>query len=320
MAEQPLVILDTPALYYRAFYALPSSLTAPDGTPVNAVRGLVDIIGHLITRLGSARVVAAWDSSWRPAFRTDLLPSYKAHRITSTEPEPSETPDDLLPQLPLIQEALELAGIPVLGATGYEADDVIATLAANIAGPVVAVSSDRDLVQLVDDSGRIQLLLVGKKMAEALLLDGAAVIEKFGVPPSAYLELAAVRGDKSDGIPGVPGIGDKTAAQLLTGYGNLEAVLTAAAEGGGPHGLSPRRAGLLAENADAVRLGLRVMTAVRDVPLETERIAALPSPGRDAEALSALTAQHSLGAGVGRLLAAQDAAGPNGPPATGSPS
>jgi 5'-3' exonuclease len=235
----PALLLDTASLYYRAYFALPETLVAPDGTPINAVRGTLDTIAALATARGSSFAVACWDDDWRPQWRVDLVASYKAHRVVeadSASPGPSaegqeEVPDTLAPQIDMLRELLPALGVPVVGAAEAEADDVIADLSTSIPGRVDIASGDRDLVQLVSD--RVTLLFTGGSSASRggapwLVLDPTATAERFGVPPHLYADLAILRGDPSDGLPGARGIGDKTAQALVTAFGDLDAIIAAA--------------------------------------------------------------------------------------------
>ena len=235
----PALLLDTASLYYRSYFALPETLVAPDGTPVNAVRGVLDTVAAMVSARGSARVVACWDEDWRPQWRVDLVPSYKTHRVAEdtashgavTSEVMEEVPDTLAPQVDLLREILPALGVPVVGAPEAEADDVIADLSAQLAGPVDIASGDRDLVQLVDD--RVTLLFTGGSSASRggkpwVTIDPQTAAERFGVAPILYADLAILRGDPSDGLPGARGIGDKTAQALVAAYGDLHGILAAA--------------------------------------------------------------------------------------------
>ena len=234
----PVLLLDGASMWFRSYFGVPSSLTAPDGRPVNAVRGFIDSIAQLVTRERPSRLVVCLDLDWRPAWRVDLIPSYKAHRVAEVDEveeadEVEEVPDDLSPQVDMIMEVLDAYGFATAGADGYEADDVLGTLAAAERNdPVVVVSGDRDLLQLVgDDPVAVRVLYLGRGMSNATTFGPQEVAEKYGVPlhraGEAYAELALLRGDPSDGLPGVPGVGEKTAATMLTKYGSLENILTA---------------------------------------------------------------------------------------------
>lgn len=233
-----LLLLDGASMWFRSYFGVPSSITAPDGRPVNALRGFLDAVATVITRERPTRLVVCRDDDWRPQWRVDLIPSYKAHRVAVEEPDGQpdveEVPDDLTPQVDMITELLDAFGIPTAGAPESEADDVLGTLVTRERkDPVVVVSGDRDLLQLVrDDPIEVRVLYLGRGLAKATKWGPAEVAEYYGVPVDragpAYAELALMRGDPSDGLPGVPGVGEKTAATLLAQHGSLEAILAAA--------------------------------------------------------------------------------------------
>ena len=234
----PLLLLDGASMWFRSFYGVPSSITAPDGRPVNAVRGFLDSMAVVITRHRPSRLVVCLDLDWRPDFRVKRIPSYKAHRLLQQNPDGrtdvEQVPDELTPQIQMIEEILDAFGICTGGAPGYEADDVIGTLAARERrDPVVVVSGDRDLLQVVaDDPVPVRVLYLGRGLNNATMMGPAEVAERYGLPAdragAAYAELALLRGDPSDGLPGVPGVGEKTAATLLAQHGSLSAILAAA--------------------------------------------------------------------------------------------
>lgn len=234
----PLVLLDGASMWFRSYFGVPNSITAPDGRPVNALRGFLDAMATVITRERPGRLVVCRDDDWRPQWRVDLIPSYKAHRVLEEhpdgEPDVEEVPDELTPQVDMIFEILDAFGIPTAGAAEHEADDVLGTLAAREErDPVVVVSGDRDLLQLVrDEPVPVRVLYLGSGLAKATKWGPVEVAEKYGVPVDragpAYAELALLRGDPSDGLPGVSGIGEKTAATLLAQHKSLENILAAA--------------------------------------------------------------------------------------------
>ncbi|MBV9203930.1 MAG: 5'-3' exonuclease, partial [Actinobacteria bacterium] len=229
------MLLDTASLYFRAFFGVPDTVRAPDGTPVNAVRGLLDMIARLVRARQPTRLVACWDADWRPAFRVAAIPSYKAHRLAEDGNE--QTPSALDPQVPVIEDVLTASGVAVAGQPGFEADDVIATLAARSAEPVDVVTGDRDLFQLVDDARGIRVIYTVRGLTNMDIIDEAAVSAKYGIPGRAYADFAALRGDPSDGLPGVPGVGEKTAAALIRTFGSVAGIMTALDRG---HGGFPR--------------------------------------------------------------------------------
>ncbi|MGZ5389027.1 MAG: 5'-3' exonuclease, partial [Aeromicrobium sp.] len=225
MSTQPrILLLDTASLYYRAFFGIPDTLKAPDGTVVNALRGLLDFVSTLKTAYEPDIIVACWDDAWRPTWRVELMPTYKTHRLADPDGDAEDTPELLSPQVPLIAEALDLVGIPVVGAPDCEADDVIGTIAQLWPGPVDVVTGDRDLFQLVDDARGVRILYTARGVNKLDKVDNDWIKAKYGINGSQYVDFAVMRGDPSDGIPGVAGIGDKTAATLIDSYGDLAGI------------------------------------------------------------------------------------------------
>ncbi|NUS16255.1 MAG: 5'-3' exonuclease [Streptomyces sp.] len=299
------MLLDTASLYFRAYFGVPESVRAPDGTPVNAVRGLLDFIARLVADHSPTGLVACMDADWRPQWRVDLIPSYKAHRVADEAEGTEEVPDTLSPQVPVIEAVLDAVGIARVGVPGYEADDVIGTLAAGSAGPVAIVTGDRDLFQLVDDARRVRVLFPRKGVGDIDVLDEAAIEERYGVRARQYADFAALRGDPSDGLPGVKGIGEKTAAQLVSEYGDLAAVRAAAAD---PFSrLTPARRRNIAAAAEYLDVAPRVVAVAKDVPLPPFDPAVPKVPAAPA-ALDALAATWGLGGSLTRLLGALAAA------------
>ncbi|WP_030669527.1 5'-3' exonuclease [Streptomyces rimosus] len=300
------MLLDTASLYFRAYFGVPESVRAPDGTPVNAVRGLLDFIARLVQDHQPDDLVACMDFDWRPQWRVDLIPSYKAHRVAeeapagSPEPDAEEVPDTLSPQVPVIEEVLDAIGIARVGAAGYEADDVIGTLTARAAGPVDIVTGDRDLFQLADDRRGIRVLYPLKGVGTLQITDEALLREKYGVDGRGYADLALLRGDPSDGLPGVPGIGEKTAAKLLAAYGDLAGIMAAVDDPASR--LTPSQRKRLAESRPYVEVAPKVVRVAADVPVP-DFDAALPGEPADPERLEALAEQWGLGGSLQRLLA-----------------
>jgi 5'-3' exonuclease len=311
----PLLLLDGASMWFRSYFGVPSSITAPDGRPVNALRGFLDAVATLITRERPARLVVCLDLDWRPQFRVDLIPSYKAHRVAVPEPDGQpdveEVPDELTPQVDMILEVLDAYGIATAGAPGFEADDVLGTLAARERqDPVVVVSGDRDLLQLVGDHPvRVRVLYLGRGLAKATTFGPQEVAERYGVPVdragAAYAELALLRGDPSDGLPGVAGIGEKTAATLLAQHGSLEAILAAAHD---PKSKMPKayRSKLLAatDYIEAAEPVVRVATAA-PVTLSTESDT-LPLVANHPRRVAELAASLGVTSSIGRLQKALD--------------
>lgn len=296
------MLLDTASLYFRAYFGVPESVKAPDGTPVNAVRGLLDFITRLVQDHRPDSLVACMDADWRPHWRVELIPSYKAHRVAEEVPggpDAEETPDTLSPQVPVIEDVLDAIGIARVGVAEYEADDVIGTYAARATGPVDIVTGDRDLYQLVDDARGIRVLYPLKGVGTLQVTDGALLREKYGVDGSGYVDLALLRGDPSDGLPGVPGIGEKTAAKLLDAFGDLAGIMAAVDDP--KSGLTPSQRRRLDEARPYVAVAPKVVRVASDVPLPDVDVA-LPREPRDPAALDELAARWGLGGSLQRLL------------------
>jgi len=315
--DAPLLLLDAASLYFRAYYGVPESITAPDGTPVNAVRGFTDMVARLIELRRPSRLVACLDLDWRPAFRVAAIPSYKAHRVAQeTGPgvtDVEEVPDTLSPQVPLILELLAAAGLAAAGADGYEADDVIGTLAAaERRDPVEVVSGDRDLFQVVRaEPTVVQVVYLGRGLAKAEVIGPAELASRYGLPETgagpAYADLAALRGDPSDGLPGVPGIGEKTAATLISRFGSVEGLLAALDDP--QSALAPGMRAKLRAARDYLELAPTVVRVATDAPVRPDRDDTLPLMPADPDALAALQRKWGLGTAVDRLVAALHARG-----------
>lgn len=308
----PLLLLDGASMWFRSFYGVPASITSPDGKPVNAVRGFLDTVATLIAGHRPHRLVVCLDLDWRPRFRVELIPSYKAHRVEQQNPDPDpdveEVPDELTPQVEMILEILDGFGIATAGAPGFEADDVLGTLAAaERSDPVIVVSGDRDLLQVVTDGPvPVKVLYLGQGLARATLFGPAEVAERYGVPAdragAAYAELALLRGDPSDGLPGVPGIGEKTAARLLAQHGSLAQILAAAADptSAMPQGVRAKLHGAAAY-IEAAGPVVRVAT---DAPVTLSTAAdTLPSASAHPadEHLTELGARYGVASSIDRL-------------------
>ncbi|WP_153454374.1 5'-3' exonuclease [Streptomyces smaragdinus] len=298
------MLLDTASLYFRAYFGVPESVRAPDGTPVNAVRGLLDFIARLVQDHGPDDLVACMDADWRPQWRVDLIPSYKAHRVLEehpgdTEPDVEEVPDTLSPQVPVIEEVLDALGIARVGVAPYEADDVIGTLTGHAKGPVDIVTGDRDLFQLIDDARGVRVIYPVRGVGNATLMDEAALREKYGVDGPGYVDLALLRGDPSDGLPGVPGIGEKTAAKLIAAYGDLAGIMAAVDDPAS--GLSPSQRRKLDASRPYVAVAPTVVRVAGDVPLPAFD-PALPAAPAQPERLLELSERWGLRSSLNRVL------------------
>jgi 5'-3' exonuclease len=297
------MVLDSASMYFRAFFGVPEVL-APDGTPVNAVRGFLDFISRLVGEYRPTHLVCAWDNDWRPQWRVDLLPSYKAHRVVAAKPGPTpdieEVPDPLERQIPVIQAVLTAFGICVIGADGYEADDVIGTLATGADMPVDVVTGDRDLFQLVDDAHGVRILYIARGVGKHERVTDHVLVEKYAVLPSQYADFATLRGDASDGLPGVGGVGEKTASSLLLKYGDLRGIVAAAEDADSDLAPGPRRK--IIDAADYLAVAPKVVAVARDIDLGAYD-AELPATPRDPEHLTALAEEFNLVNAVARLTA-----------------
>ncbi|OZE74875.1 flap endonuclease [Rhodococcus sp. 15-649-2-2] len=312
--KSPLLLLDGASLWFRAYYALPESITAPDGRPVNAVRGFLDMISALIARTEPSRLAVCLDLDWRPQFRVDLVPSYKAHRVAEAAPEVAESeevPETLTPQVDMIMDVLAALGIATAGAEGLEADDVLGTLAARERqDPVVVVSGDRDLLQVAaDEPNEVRVLYVGRGLAKAELFDPALVSERYGVPlhraGAAYAELALLRGDASDGLPGVKGIGEKTASTLMLQYESVAALRDAALDPSSDMARGIRAK--LANASDYLDAALPVVRVVTDADVVLSKSDEIPAEPADVDALNELAETLGVENAVARLVTAMAA-------------
>ncbi len=270
-------------MFFRAFYAIPQTMRGPDGTLVNAVRGTLDNLARYVTERRPLHVAFTTDEDWRPDWRVELIPGYKEHR--TAEP----IPPALIPQVPVILEALTAVGVDVVGRDGYEAEDIVASLVTKVEPPVEIASGDRDLFSLV--RGRDVIVLYPQKGGVAEV-DEAEVARRYSIPGRAYADYAILRGDPSDGLPGISGVGDKTAAELVTRYGSVAAMLEAGVF---------RNA-----NADYLARALKVVPPVNDLPVE------VPSGRRDSypddpEKVEALARKYGIASNLERLTKALNA-------------
>ncbi|WP_182543525.1 5'-3' exonuclease [Halosaccharopolyspora lacisalsi] len=303
------MVVDAAGLWFRSYYALPESLTAADGTPVNAVRGFCDMLARLITDRRPTRLVVCLDDDWRPRFRVAALPSYKAHRVAEAgDGAAEEVPDALGPQIPIVLELLRALGLTTAEAEGLEADDVLGTLVEREHhDDVEVITGDRDLFQLVrDEPTRTRVVYVGAGLSKVQDYGPAELAERYDLPVeragAAYAEMAVLRGDPSDGLPGVAGIGEKTAAKLITQFGSLEAVLAAEA---GDRRLTARQRTKLAEADDYLTAATEVVRVVRDANVVRDHSDDhLPDSPAAPDRVAALREHWNLGRSVDRLVTA----------------
>ena len=332
-----LQLLDLAGIYFRAFYAVPTSMTSPDGRPVNAVRGSLDILARVIADARPTRVIACLDLDWRPAWRVELIPSYKTHRVLepqealARDPEPADqgrsgptpaaaphsgtagssadieqVPDELSPQVPILLDVLAAIGIATAGAPGFEADDVIGTLAAaETRDPVEVVTGDRDLFQVARDSDPpVSVRYIGAGMSKAAVYRASDVAGRYNIPEGSYADFAALRGDPSDGLPGVPGVGDKTAATLINRFGSVEGLIDAI--DGRSTGLTASMRAKLVAARPYLQVAPKVVRVAADAPVVVQPVGgdALPREPLDPGGLSELVRRHGIGGATARLVAA----------------
>jgi len=294
------MLLDTASLYYRAFFGMPDTVTAPDGTPVNAIRGLLDQMTLLVRTRQPSSLVACWDNDWRPDFRVQAVPTYKAHRL-APDGSSEETPPALAVQVPVIREVLTAAGIAIAGHDGFEADDIMGTLATRSRDPVDVVTGDRDLFQLVDDSRQVRVIYTVRGLRNMDVIDEAAIAAKYDIPGRSYADFAALRGDPSDGLPGVPGVGEKTAAALVRSFGSLDGIRHALdmGHGGFPKGARDK----LMKARDYLDISMSVVRVVDTVPLPPVP-GTLPVTISDVVKMKDLGTRWGLGSSLGRFISA----------------
>ena len=295
-----LMLLDSASLWYRAYYGMPDTLLAPDGTPVNAIRGYLDMTARLVVIYKPNRIVACLDGDWRPSWRVDIFPEYKANRLEEDSEEEVE-PETLTPQIPILLDILDLFGIPVVGVDDYEADDVMATYAEIEPGPIRIVTGDRDLFQMVDDQRDIKVVYLAKGISQHDLVDVKYVSDKYAIPGDRYDLFAMFRGDPSDGLPGVKGIGEKGAAVIANNFATVEDALAAAHEAHAS--LPPALAKKIIAGAEYLSIAPKLVRVARDAPLPKVDLA-MPKAPADLSKLYQVKDQYSLGASIDRLIAA----------------
>jgi 5'-3' exonuclease len=274
------LLIDGSSLIFRAYYGVREGARAPDGSDVNAIRGFLERLARLIVQRRPRRLVVADDWAWRPDWRVEMIPTYKSHRVA--EPVPA----GLEPQIPVIRDLLERVGIDMIGVTDHEAEDVIATLCRLAPGTIEIASGDRDLFALVEDP-RVSVLYPEK--SGLAVIDEGEVTRRYGIPGRRYADFAILRGDPSDGLPGLKGVGNVTAAGMIRRYGDIAGVL--------------RERPLRDEDREYLESAMSVVPPVADLPI------ALPSGRRDAypadeAAMRSLASHYGVADSCDRLLAA----------------
>ena len=292
-----LMLLDSASLWYRAFFGMPDTLVSPSGLQVNAIRGFLDMTSKLINLYKPNRIVACLEGDWRPSWRVELFPDYKMNRLDETGEE--EEPDTLTPQIPILLDLLEALGIPMLGVDDYEADDLMATLAVNQPGPVRIVTGDRDLFQLVDDKRDVKIVYLAKGVANHDLVDLKWIERKYEIPGDRYGLFAMIRGDASDGLPGIKGIGEKGAASIAKQFTDLTEVMKAAVSN--DERLTPNLRKKLLESGEYAKIAPRLVGCATDVSIPEMKIH-IPSEPLDSKKVQNIKDEYGLGTSVDRIM------------------
>ena len=294
-----LMLLDSASLWYRAYFGMPDTLVSPTGEPVNAIRGYLDMTARLINLYKPNRLVACIEGDWRPSWRVELFPEYKANRLDVEGEE--EEPDTLGPQIPILLDLLEAFGIPLVGVDDYEADDVMASFAVREKGPIKIVTGDRDLFQLVDDKRKVNVVYLAKGITNHDHVDIKWIADKYDIPGERYALFAMIRGDASDGLPGIRGIGEKGAAVIAKQFTTLEEVMKAAATD--DERLTPNARKKLLESSAYAKIAPKLVFCALDVPLPNLDLS-MPKRPKNLDEIYQYQKDYGLGASVDRLIAA----------------
>ena len=292
-----LMLLDSASLWYRAYFGMPDTLVSPSGLQVNAIRGYLDMTSKLINLYKPNRIVACLEGDWRPSWRVELFPDYKINRLDESGEE--EEPDTLSPQIPILLDLLEALGFPMLGVDDYEADDLMATFAVNQPGPVRIVTGDRDLFQLVDDKRDVKVVYLAKGIANHDLVDLKWIEQKYEIPGDRYGLFAMIRGDASDGLPGIKGIGEKGAASIAKQFTNLDEVMKAATND--DERLTTNIRKKLLESAEYAKIAPKLVGCATDVSIPEMKID-LPNKPLDTQKIQDIKEEFGLGTSVDRIM------------------
>ena len=295
-----LMLLDSASLWYRAYYGMPDTLLSPSGLPVNAIRGYLDMTARLVAMYKPNRLVACIEGDWRPSWRVDLWPEYKANRL-EVGSDDEEEPETLTPQIPILLDLIDAFGIPMVGVDDYEADDVMATFATKEKGPIRVVTGDRDLFQLVDDKKDVKVVYLAKGITNHDLVDTAFVANKYAIPGDRYALFAMFRGDPSDGLPGVKGIGEKGAALIANLFSTPEEALEGALVG--HEALPAALAKKIIAGEEYLKIAPTLVHCARDVALPSMDLG-IPKKPSDLSQIYQMKEEYGLGASVDRLISA----------------
>ncbi len=295
-----LMLLDSASLWYRAYYGMPDTLLSPSGMPVNAIRGYLDMTARLISMYSPNRIVACIEGDWRPTWRVEPFPEYKANRLEEGR-EVEEEPETLTPQIPVLLDLIDAFGIPMVGVDDYEADDVMATFAVREKGPIRVVTGDRDLFQMVDDQKDVKIVYLARGISQHDLVDSKWVANKYSIPGDRYALFAMFRGDPSDGLPGVKGIGEKGAALIANNFATVDEAL-AGAQAEHPS-LTPALAKKIIAGEEYLKIAPTLVHCARDVAIPKMDIS-MPKKPDDLSLIYQMKEEYGLGASIDRLISA----------------
>jgi 5'-3' exonuclease len=293
------MLLDSASLWYRAYFGMPDTLVSPTGQPVNAIRGYLDMTSRLLVKYQPNRIVACLEGDWRPSWRVELFPDYKLNRLDEEGGE--EEPDTLGPQIPILLDVLDALGIPLLGVDDYEADDLMATFSVKQPGPIRIVTGDRDLFQLADDKRDVKIVYLAKGISNHDLVDLKWIQDKYQIPGDRYALFAMIRGDSSDGLPGIRGIGEKGAMLIANLFKTLPEVMEAAANS--DERLSANIRKKLLESSQYAAIAPKLVSCALDVAIPEMEIA-MPKKPKSLEKIEKLKEEFGLGASIDRIMSA----------------
>ena len=291
-----LMLLDSASLWYRAYFGMPDTLVSPSGLPVNAIRGYLDMTSRLIVKYKPDRLVACLEGDWRPSWRVELFPDYKLNRIDEQGEE--DEPDTLGPQIPILLDVIDALGIAMVGVDDYEADDLMATFSVKQQGPIRIVTGDRDLFQLADDKRDVKIVYLAKGISNHDLVDLKWIADKYQIPGDRYALFAMIRGDSSDGLPGIRGIGEKGAASIANQFTSLENVMQAAREG--DERLTANIRKKLLESAAYAAIAPKLVSCALDVAIPEMEIM-IPKQPKSMKKIDDLKNEYGLGESIDRI-------------------
>jgi 5'-3' exonuclease len=294
-----LMLLDSASLWYRAYFGMPDTLISPSGMPVNAIRGYLDMTSRLLVKYQPDRLVACLEGDWRPSWRVELFPGYKLNRVDDEGQE--DEPDTLGPQIPVLLDVLDALGIAMVGVDDYEADDLMATFSVKQQGPIRIVTGDRDLFQLVDDKRDVKIVYLAKGISNHDLVDLQWINNKYQIPGDRYALFAMIRGDSSDGLPGIRGIGEKGAANIVNQFSSLGEVMKAAEDSDERLTVNIRKK--LLESADYAAIAPKLVSCALDVSIPQMEIS-MPLKPKSMKKIEELKEEYGLGASIDRIVSA----------------